>query len=169
LFGKITLREIASPVVQPDSEFGIASGVHELDVDVAALDSFLKKLTGACGPERDLYGVITLSQELHEIVSRVLGLLRSLLLNLRVFPLKLGPPLLKLLQRLSKAEWTHIRPNFFDEFQAFRLRSLFTDKSPPRRRLSLEVRPNRVLLFVVHHDLKHPAILKILRIHDLAP
>src|SRR3954470_16751212 len=53
---------------------------------------------------------------------------------------------------LAQAERPHVGPHRLDVFEAFGLRSALAAVAPSERILAIG-RPDRVLLFVVHHDL----------------
>jgi hypothetical protein len=52
---------------------------------------------------------------------------------------------------LSNASWTQVRPILLDPIQALVPRSLYAYVSPSVRNRSPD-RPNRMLLFLIHHD-----------------
>jgi hypothetical protein len=75
---------------------------------------------------------------------------------------------IRLCHFLSQTEWPHIRPDFFDVGQAFRLRVGLTDITPTKRVFPIS-RPYRILLFVVYNDFIDSVILLIIPAHNLAP
>src|SRR5262249_52004869 len=58
----------------------------------------------------------------------------------------------------AKAERSHVRPHFPDIGEAFLLRPALAHSSPSPRKGCVDA-PNRILLFVVHHNLTQPSIV----------
>lgn len=56
-----------------------------------------------------------------------------------------------LFHRLTKTQWAHVHPDFLDVIQAFLFRAALARTAPALGDF-LKVRPDRVLLFVVHND-----------------
>src|SRR5882672_1370402 len=141
---EVGLAEITGFSVQPDAQLSAASGLGEFDMRVIAVDRLLEQLDRLFRTQADFHRMVTLAKPVDKAFFPWPVRVWWRWKRRRIFR--------HLLHLLPQAKWPHVRPYFLDESQALGFGSDYADILPAQRNL-LVFRPDRVLLFVIHHDL----------------